>query len=266
MFKKHKETMMRNAQNLLSLLMASAAFACTSTGPSPSLSAPSVTTQTQKPQVKEESYTNNFKELPLVASLSRLPWPSDAWSSLHGGSSFRWQMAVASDSDEIEDLGAFIQYPLGQSIEREKLSPTEKMDIYLGSSDWAMTRRERKRTLEQTNADGSPRKEIPEWEGIMHAWSVAALQFEPVGPVTLPSKDGKPLTFDTQDIYSLLSLYVHEQSPKPLLLASLCEKQAGFDKQEIAAAAGPYGFENSKQAYRRKGCEKIDAASFHLVL
>jgi hypothetical protein len=260
--------MMRFATVLPSLLIASVAFACTSVSHSPSGSDPTLSPLSQKPLARDASYTQNFKELPLVASLSRLPWPSDAWSSVHGGSSFRWQLAVASESDELEDLSPFIQYPLGQSkeIDSKKLSPTEKMDLFLASPDWAMTKKERKRTLEQTNSDGSLRKEIPEWEGIMHAWSVASLQFEPVGPVTVQSKDGKAVTFDTQDIYSLLSLYVHEQSPKPLVLASLCDKQSGFDKQEIAAAAGPYGFENSKQSYRRKGCEKIDAATFHMVL
>lgn len=213
-------------------------------------------------------YTSTFKELPLVASLSRLPWPSDNWSSAHGGTSFRWQMAVKADSDELEDLAPFIHYPLGQDEDRDALSPSEKLDLYLGNKGWDLTKKERARTLGQRKADGSPRPEaeIPEWEGIQHAWSIAALQFQPVGPVTVKDKDGKPLTFESQDIYSLVSLFVHEQRPPAVVLASLCEKQAGMDKQELAAATGPYVFENNKQAIRRKGCEKIDPATFHLVL
>jgi len=124
--------------------------------------------------------------------------------------------------------------------------------------------KERHRTLEQVNADGTPRQDIPEWEGIMHAWSVAALQFEPVGPVTVTSKDGKAIRFESQDIYSLLSLYVHEQSPKAKVLAAVCEPT--IDKQELASGIDPYAFENAKQGVRRQGCKAIDAASFHVVL
>ncbi len=232
--------------------------ACASTGSRP------LASRAAKASAKPETYTEVFRELPLAASLSRLPWASENWSSVRGGSSFRWQSAVSDELEELEDLDADIHYTMGKIADRNKLSPTEKLDVFLGNKNWDYTVKERHRTLQQTNADGSPRKNIPEWEGIMHAWSIASLQFEPVGPVTIGAKDGTPVKFEAQDIYSLLSLYVHEQNPKPIVLAALCGSQS--DNQELAAGAGPYAFENGKQAARRKGCAKIDAKSFHMVL
>ncbi|MBC7661897.1 MAG: hypothetical protein H7249_19570 [Chitinophagaceae bacterium] len=232
------------------------------TAPQPSTTETKALT-TAKPTMKQDVYTAHFRDLPLVASLSKLPWASDGWSSARGGASFRWQLALNEDSEEVEDLAPFIQYPIGSTVDINKLSPAEKLDLYLGNKDWAFTKKERHRTLEQTNADGSKRSTIPEWEGMMHAWSEASIQFDPVGPVTLKSKDGKTVTFEAQDMYSLLSLFVHEQAPKPEVLAALCNPA---DMQELAAGAGPYSFENSKQALRRRHCTPIDAAKFHLVL
>ncbi|RZA25591.1 MAG: hypothetical protein EOP10_06425 [Proteobacteria bacterium] len=198
--------------------------------------------------------TTTFRELPLAASLTQLPWTSDSWVTIHGGAAFRWQLAKADEADDIDDLQPFIHYPIGASRDVTHLSPIEKLDLYQGNSDWQLTHKERVRTLDPTRAD------IPDWEGMMHAWSAASLQFQPVAPVTLQSKTGGSIPFESQDIYSLISLFVHEQSPKPIVLASICPDA------ELGAAAGPYAFENEKQNLRRRACPPIDPAKFHTVL
>lgn len=226
----------------------------TSPKTSPSLSEPS-------PENKAlASYTQVFGQLPLAASLTKLPWPSDSWTTVHGGAGFRWQLAADEELEDLEDLAPFVQYPIGAPLDLAKLSPIEKLDILLGNSNWDLTKKERERTLGQKNSSGQLRSEIPEWEGIMHAWSIAALQFDPVGSVTMKAKDGRLLTFEKQDIYSLLSLYVHEQAPRISLLASICHEA------ELGAGAGAYAFENEKQSLRARGCKKMDPATFHTVL
>ncbi|MES2746232.1 MAG: hypothetical protein V4655_12445 [Bdellovibrionota bacterium] len=205
-----------------------------------------------KPSITSD--TTTFRDLPLAASLTQLPWTSDNWATIHGGAAFRWQLAKADEADDIDDLKPFITYPIGTPIDVAGLSPIEKLDAYLGHSNWQLTQKERHRTLDQKRA------EIPEWEGMMHAWSAASLQFQPVAPVTVQSKSGISIPFESQDIYSLMSLFVHEQSPKPIVLASICPET------EVGAAAGPYAFENEKQNLRRRTCPPIDAAKFHTVL
>lgn len=247
--------MRKTAPFVLSLFL----LACQTTGSDKS-PAPSKISLEKKGVKSPASYTQIFRELPLAASLTNLPWPSDSWTTIHGGAGFRWQLAQIDATEDLEDLAPFIEYPIGAPLDPEKLSPIEKLDIYLGNTNWDLTRKERARTLGQKNLDGTPRQDIPEWEGIMHAWSAASLQFEPVGPVTLQSKTGQSITFEKQDIYSLLSLFLHEQSPKPIVLASVCPSS------EVGAAAGPYAFENEKQALRNKHCKALDPASFHTVL
>jgi hypothetical protein len=195
-----------------------------------------------------------FRELPLVASVTQLPWTSDYWATIHGGAAFRWQPAKVDEAEDIDDLQPYINYPVGSPLDTSKLSPIEKLDVYLGHSDWQLTRKERARTLDTRRAI------IPEWEGIMHAWSAASLQFTPVAAVTLTGKTGRVVPFESHDIYSLLSLFVHEQSPKPIVLASICP---GSD---IGSGSGPYAFENEKQSLRRRSCGPLDPARFHTVL
>jgi len=96
-----------------------------------------------RPELMENKYERNFSKLPKSAKLKTLPWSDDYWGTYKGGISYRWNQNLRRGMDEsvrwsyniIEDINNL-------PVSINELSPAEKYDLYLGRTDFPLTKYE----------------------------------------------------------------------------------------------------------------------------
>ncbi len=214
--------------------------------------------------LKKFSYKLKFSDLPLEGKLTNLPWSGDYWPTYKGGISYRW-------SNDQVDHRAQYSYPLINShdldqVDLGSLSPSEKFDLLLGRFDFPLTNYERKRTKILKTVEGHKafKKgfEIPEWEGLCHAWAPATLAFREPAPVTLIGKTGLEIPFGSSDIKALLTYFFHMNDSKTYFLGSRCNSDLKKLKKDYKSG------KISKSEYKkeRRKCDDTNAGAFHVVL
>ena len=146
---------------------------------------------------------------------AEMPWASHYYPFTQGGIARRWKRGgkaaweYALLDEEVVGGQVTRQLTAAEVVAKLKtlsaadlgeLSPTEKLDIYMGNYDFKITRRE-------LMARGPRRTLKPEsWEGFCNGvCAVSTILKEPSKPVSVVSADGVALTFEPSDIKGLLS-------------------------------------------------------------
>lgn len=185
-------------------------------------------------------FNRNANALPKEASLpsGKLPWSDTYWPTREGGIAARWRDTVESGFDY--ELRTKEQVAALSLKEREKLSPAEKYDIYMGRFDYPLVKGERWRT--------SP--ESPSWFGLCHGWAIAALLYPEPKPVVLKGPSGIEVPFGSSDVKALLTYFQGEiASSRTYFLGARCEAD-GSNPDDM----------------RRPECRDTNAGSFHVVI
>jgi hypothetical protein len=206
-----------------------------------------------------------YDDMPMEAKLSKLPWPSDYWATMHGGISFRWQTMANSGSEDykdyiyaIPDQTAYETMPVD---ELNKLSPSEKYDLWLDRKDLkdvkSATGRQRDFMLTSAkwNNENLGEDKIPSWTGICNGWSLAAIyEAYPAKSVVKKLADGREITFYSSDIAALISQIYFDYQPaiNVARLGAMCEE--------------PVPAVNSRGRRKNAACRDVNPMSFHIAL
>ena len=214
-----------------------------------------------------DRYRTRFEELPTRGQLSTKPWSGDYWPTYLGGITYRWN---DTSSSKLQRYGYTLQpFSHLRSMDEKaiaKLSPAEKLDIYLGFDDYYITKYERSRTkILQTVKDSSeykPGYKIPTWEGLCHSWAPATLLFQEPKPITLTGPSGHRISFGSSDIKALLVYYLHFVDSQTQFLGTRCN----FDLETIEKDYRAGKITKAEYQKRRRSCDDTNAGAFHLVL
>lgn len=197
-----------------------------------------------------------FSELPLSGKLSNshFIWSDTWWRSPWGGISYRWNAEPNPENFTYKMLTRE-QVKAATLSELERLSPTEKYDIYMGNYDYPLTRRVR--------GLYNPRMEW--WEGICHGWSMASIAHPEPARNDLMSRDGVVVPFGSTDVKGLLGFYyakVHK-AEKSAQVGNRCRvpgKVPGEAYAQDDVRSEPLFF------LRGGDCADMNAGSFHMAL
>ncbi len=198
-----------------------------------------------------------FASLPLAAKLSNIHyiWSDTYWPSNKGGLAYRWN-DEPNPRNFTYRLLSRQQLAAMSLVEREKLSPAEKYDIYMGRYDYPLTR--------QMWRENRPNDLW--WEGICHGWASAAVSHPEPDRVDLRNPDGILVPFGASDVKGLLSLYyakVHKTNER-FQIGRRCRargKVPGEDSPRDRYRNPPPAAEANSP-----DCADTNAGAFHLAL
>ena len=149
------------------------------------------------PEIMASGFVQKMNALPLEGSIvaGTKGWSGGYWASRKGGINIRWN----SPSQEGFDYTSPSKSQVAKMSlpELATLAPTEKYDLLTGNYDYPM------RALAATAAS----KHAPDWAGICHGWSPAALNHNEPTPKVLTNPEGIKIPFGSSDIKALLSYY-----------------------------------------------------------
>jgi len=195
--------------------------------------------ETLNPNQNTPFHYNAFA-LPTEGKTPTEPWSDTYWPSFESGVAHRWR------SDNPQDftyaLNTLDQLRNMTSDEIAQLSPAEKLDIFNQRYDYPFVKSEWKRC----------RPDDPQWEGICHGWSPAALFYAQPDACTLTNADGVTIPFGSSDVKALLSYYVGE-----------------YDQQESSLFVGQrcnLDITGNQTAADTPACRDLNAGSYHVVI
>jgi hypothetical protein len=181
-------------------------------------------------------FETRYENMPKSGMLGKIPWSDYYWPTQRAGIAFRWQMPGS------QPFGYSL--PGRQSVadmSREdlaRLSPAEKLDIYMGRFDFPTVNSERKRTYPGAAA----------WEGLCHGWAPAALEFAEPHAVTVEGSGGLRIPFGSSDVKAILTWYMATRSSAVAVgLGARCN------------LGGSIGMSTSP-------CRDANAGAFHIVM
>ncbi len=217
--------------------------------------------------VEKNRYEDHFSSLPLAGKLSKEPWTGDYWPTYRGGIAYRWNGRGSEALRRGYDL--IRPWNLDSAVVRF-LSPAEKYDLLRGRNDFPFTHAERERTRVLETIPGTkaftPGFEIPHWEGLCHAWAVAALHYQEPHPVVATVQRGPNrglrIPFASADIKALLTYFLHETPAETSFLGERCDSD--LNQLEKDHRQGKISEEDYQQ--QRRACSDTNAGAFHLVL
>ncbi len=184
----------------------------------------------------DASYVKNFYSLPREGTVKHFPWTSTFFPSSLGGIAYRPQTEETPFRYRSPSREEVMKMSLA---ERERLSPAEKYDIWLGRFDYPTVYYELGRTTPKD----------PDWAGLCHGWAPSAINFHEPRDVTLVSKDGIEVPFTSYDIKAYLSYYQGEHG----------ENEAKF----LGIRCNGSGRGISKF---RPSCRGVNAGAFHVAV
>ena len=185
----------------------------------------------------QHRYEYNLKKLPELASLTTIPWSETYWPTFKGSINVRW-------NTDTKDGFQYTPYPREALLKMteadlEKLSPSEKYDIFLGHYDYPLWKEARRY--------GNP--QAGEYSGLCDGWSVAAIQYKEPQRVTLTNRDGIAVPFGSSDIKGLMTYAaeIHDDR-ETVQVGAQCRTSHPQTPEEIQICAG------------------INAGSVHVIL
>lgn len=181
-------------------------------------------------------FETKFENLARSGQLTKLPWSDSYWATQRAGIAYRWM--APSFPPFGYTLPSERTVSSMSSEEISKLSPAEKLDIFMGRYDFPTVISERRRTNPGAAA----------WEGLCHGWAPAALEFAEPNPVTLSGANGIKIPFGSSDVKALLSWYMALHNPVSAIgLGGRCN------------FSGNLGMSTAP-------CRDANAGAFHIVL
>jgi len=210
-----------------------------------------ITRMTKKPLVTK------LTELPLESNLkdSHFIWSDTYWPANKGGIAYRWNAEPEPQNFTYKKYSR-AELRNMSTLELERLSPSEKYDIYMGNYDYPLTRK--------VLAENNPRELW--WEGICHGWAQAAVMHPEPNRVDLRNADGIMVPFGSSDVKALLDFYyakVHKTTER-FQIGKRCRVQGkvpGEDSDRDRVRTEP----NSILA-NSPDCADTNAGAFHLAL
>lgn len=167
-----------------------------------------------------------YNHITPTASLDRdsLPWSGSYWPFYKGGISYRWR--TATPGGEYKD---FIYETLTpeeldnlSTDDLNKLSPSEKYDIYTNQLDFPLTHSVKRSILSTVTKDD----EIPSWYGLCNGWAAATMfEKEPGAQARVTTQSGKDFVFYSSDIKALLAQVYATRWIFPLSLGQRCREE-----------------------------------------
>lgn len=146
-------------------------------------------------------FETRFDNLSKAGRLNKIPWSDSYWASQRAGIAFRWLAPLSPPFGYQVHARPTVT---GFSAEQlSKLSPAEKLDIFMGRFDFPTVQSERRRTSPAAAA----------WEGLCHGWAPASLEFNEPEPVTVTGENNIKIPFGSSDIKALLSWYMALHNP-----------------------------------------------------
>jgi hypothetical protein len=252
-----------------------------------------------QPSGQAKPYEYQVEKLPEMGELppERKPWADTYWPTVQTGIGARWNLGDPTKLT-FEQIRAYSflepAAAVGLTLEQlAELSPAEKYDLYLGSTNFDLAkymrakyewRREgskaayielKEEELKQLNLPrdlfekrmaeirvDSRNVDVLAWEGLCHGWAAASLMFEEPRPVIAKSFnpktgqfDGKEIPFGSSDIKALLAYYVGALYGNNGFVGRTCAKEIKPNEKPVAG---------SPQALST--CERLNAGSFHIIL
>lgn len=195
--------------------------------------------------------------LPLRAELSNphYIWSDTFWPAKLGGIAYRWNNEPNPEPFKYRLLSK-MEVKAASVSDLERLSPSEKYDIYMGNYNYPLT----KKVLSMN----SPRDLW--WEGICHGWAQAAVMHIEPARNDLRNPDGVLVPFGSSDVKGLIDFYyakVH-QTNKRFQVGKRCKavgKVPGEGDRRDRVTAEP-----SASARNSADCSDVNAGAFHVVM
>lgn len=191
------------------------------------------------PEIMAAGFTHKLSELPLAGTIEIGPkgWSGGYWASQKGGINIRWN---TPSQEGFKYTSPTKTQVMNMSLaELATLAPTEKYDLLTGNYDYPM------RALAATAAN----EHAPDWAGICHGWSPAAINHNEPTPKVLTNPDGIQIPFGSSDIKALLSYYY-----------------AHHHKTDSSHQIGLRCFFGSWMGGARACQEDLNAGAFHIVI
>ncbi|MEY3901318.1 MAG: hypothetical protein RL189_624 [Pseudomonadota bacterium] len=181
-------------------------------------------------------FETRYESLPRSGRLATIPWSDYYWPTQRAGIAYRWLNPGSPPFGYSLLSQQALRTMSGEEI--SKLSPAEKLDIFMGRFDFPTVKSERRRTYPGAAA----------WEGLCHGWAPAALYFVEPKPVSVNSVDGIKINFGSADIKALLGWHTALHNPVGAVgLGGRCN------------LSGSIGMSTS-------ACRDSNAGAFHVVL
>jgi hypothetical protein len=149
------------------------------------------------PEIMSAGFTHKFSELPLAGTVEIGPkaWSGHYWPSREGGINFRWN---SPKKETFNYKSPSKDMVMRMSLEElSRLAPTEKYDLLMSRYHFPL----------KTEAEGTARRNAPDWAGICHGWAPATLNHNEPSPKVLTNAEGVQIPFGASDIKALLSYY-----------------------------------------------------------
>jgi hypothetical protein len=215
--------------------------------------------------VVKKNMSYQINELPLKAKLTndRMIWSDTFWPSNLGGIAYRWNSEPNPQPFKYKLLSTMELKKLSMA-ELEKLSPTEKLDIYLGNTD------PKSRNFYENTKKVMSLYSTQDlwWEGICHGWAQAAIHHaEPARREMLSRSTGVTVPFGSADVKALLDFYyanIQGKNAPYARLGNRCKvngKVPGEAFPEDTFREMP-----SLELRNSKDCADVNAGAFHVTI
>lgn len=184
-----------------------------------------------------------FSRLPLSSKLDEehVPWSESYFPNVFGGVARRWQQPEANPweyaSPTKQELTSMSE------SEIRKLSPVEKLDIYLSRYNYPLLREERNR-VKTTD---------PLWAGLCNGWTAVSLALAEPNAVIVRNKDGISIPFGSSDIKAI---YMLNQD------LALIRKHNAASFIGVSCSLSKF----DKNFKEDKNCTDINSGAFHIAL
>jgi hypothetical protein len=205
----------------------------------------------------ERNIVNMEKSSLTQGEVLNRPWSDDYWPTYRGliGSryadeEFDYLSEWIESFNYIERNEASIIYDSKDSIQIDKLSPSEKYDLLLNGQSLTLTKKMWASGRGHYNRNGS----VQTWMGICHGWAAASYMLpRPTKKIKVKSFDGKiDINFYPSDIKALASLLWANVKTPTRFVGGRCRKS--------------YPTTDSNGRVIDKDCNDTNAASWHMSI
>lgn len=137
----------------------------------------------------------HFDSLPLSGTATVKPWAGYHWPARKGGIAYQWQQGKRAS---VNNLKSYSQVQSMSWSEKQRLSPSEKLDILLGDFNYGITK-----WVLRNNPSNSEK-----WSGICEGTAMASMLFQQPSPIRMRNTYGQEIPLYTSDLKAFTSWYM----------------------------------------------------------